>query len=176
LTTQTEIEAAVEAITAAEIELAVGKLSAETYATLALEAAERVRPRRDLTAAARMRQSRAKKRAERAVTALSRDMSSPPLRLALIDAAAGNVQANALADPARAGSEARWCAGGRRPPAAARAQPHRAAWPVAARTTAHRHPLATSLPAARNWLREHHHRPPNRDWKPNGWNMGGGRR
>jgi hypothetical protein len=50
----------VEAITAAEIELAVGKLSAETYATLALDAAERVRPRRDPTATERARQYRAR--------------------------------------------------------------------------------------------------------------------
>ena len=63
MTTQTEIEAAVEAITAAEIELAVGKLSAETYATLALEAAERVRPpRRDPTNALRQRRYKAKRR------------------------------------------------------------------------------------------------------------------
>jgi hypothetical protein len=68
LVTQSEIEAAIEAITAAELAAAVGKLSVRNYATLALEASERVRPRRDLTAAARMRQARARKRAERAVT------------------------------------------------------------------------------------------------------------
>jgi hypothetical protein len=95
-------------------------------ARAALEAAERVRPRRDLTAAARMRQSRAKRRAERAVTrevtperavtgdvtrAVTRDaapidkidserasiLSSRPLLLAnLIDAAGGNVVPGAV--------------------------------------------------------------------------------
>src|ERR1700730_11875568 len=92
---------------------------------LALEAAERVRPRRDLTAAARMRQSRAKRLAERAVTravtperaatgdvsravarAATDDVGNVPGRLAeiidtgellvkLLDAAGGNVHSGA---------------------------------------------------------------------------------
>jgi hypothetical protein len=64
MATQVEIEAAAEAISPAIADTS----DVQTVAKLALEAAERVRPRRDLTAAARMRQSRAKKRADRAVT------------------------------------------------------------------------------------------------------------
>jgi hypothetical protein len=102
LATQAEIEAAADAIAAAEERFAVGKLTAETYATLALEASERVRPRRDLTAAARMRQFRAKRRAERAVTpaatperAVTGDVTravTAPLLARLLSAASDNVQ------------------------------------------------------------------------------------
>jgi hypothetical protein len=120
LTTQAEIDAAVEAITAAEIELAVGKLSAETYATLALEAAERVRPRRDPTGIERARQYRARKRdgrnvtgtvtpkrnvthnVTRAVTGADGNVSArlpsskADLLAQLIEAAGGNVQPGAI--------------------------------------------------------------------------------
>ena len=67
MATPAEIEAAAAAIQAIEDPLEpVSEFIPAARA--ALEAAERVRPRRDLTAAARMRQSRAKRRAERAVT------------------------------------------------------------------------------------------------------------
>src|SRR5712671_3536466 len=67
MATHAEIEAAAMAIQAIEDPLEpVSEFIPAARA--ALEAAERVRPRRDLTAAARMRQSRAKRRAERAVT------------------------------------------------------------------------------------------------------------
>ena len=125
MATQAEIEAAAKAIhdlCDADEDAA----QAESLARAALEAAERVRPRRDLTAAARMRQSRAKRRAERAVTravtperavtgdvarAVTRDaapidkidserasiLSSRPLLLAsLIEAAGGNVAPGAV--------------------------------------------------------------------------------
>jgi hypothetical protein len=61
--TKIEIEAAAEAINSA----IVGTSASEALAKLALEAAERVRPRRDPTNAMRSRQHRAKKRAERNV-------------------------------------------------------------------------------------------------------------
>jgi hypothetical protein len=67
MATQAEIEAATEAL---HLHLIGGRTldDCRVYARAVLEAAEQVRPRRDLTAAARMRQSRAKRRAERAVT------------------------------------------------------------------------------------------------------------
>jgi hypothetical protein len=66
MATPAEIEAAVEAIVAAEA-VAAQKLSIRTYAMLALDAAERVRPRRDPTAVERLRAHRARKRAMRNV-------------------------------------------------------------------------------------------------------------
>jgi hypothetical protein len=126
MATQAEIEAAAAAIRDAMPGLWPEAWPWQTVARAALDAAERVRPRRDLTAAARMRQSRAKRRAERAVTravtperavtgdvtrAVTRDaapidkidserasiLSSRPLLLAsLIEAAGGNVAPGAV--------------------------------------------------------------------------------
>jgi hypothetical protein len=75
MATQAEIEAAAMAIQAIEDPLEpVSEFIPAARA--ALEAAERVRPRRDLTAAARMRQFRAKRRAEHAVTrAVTREVT-----------------------------------------------------------------------------------------------------
>ena len=76
MATQAEIEAAAMAIQAIEDPLEpVSEFIPAARA--ALEAAERVRPRRDLTAAARMRQSRAKRRAERCG---ARPMAARPLK------------------------------------------------------------------------------------------------
>ena len=62
MATQAEIEAAIEAILAAEAVAAQGKLSIRTYATLVLDAAESVRPRRkDSTVTARSRRFRARR-------------------------------------------------------------------------------------------------------------------
>src|SRR6266853_80764 len=75
MATHAEIEAAAMAIQAIEDPLEpVSEFIPAARA--ALEAAERVRPRRDLTAAARMRQFRAKRRAEHAVTrAVTREVT-----------------------------------------------------------------------------------------------------